>query len=80
MARGRRLEAAEREPDPWVALAAAILQRAVDDAHGRRLYGKSPGARAKTIDDARYWLRNGAGGLPAYLGIDDQAMGATLDL
>lgn len=80
MARGRRLEAAERGPDPWVALAAAIVERAVDDARGRRLYGNSQGAKAKTIDDARHWLRNGAGGLPAELGIDDHALATALEL
>ena len=79
MAKGRRLEP-ELTPDPWASLAVAILERAIDDAKGRKLYKNTPGAKEKTIADARYWLRTGAGGLPSALGIDDQALGDALGL
>ncbi len=79
MSSGRRVDASPAV-DPWAELAAAIVERAICDAQGRRMYGKSPEAREKTISDARHWLRNGAGGLTAELGIDDQALGDALGL
>ena len=66
--------------DPFVDLAVAVLQQAVDDATGRRLYRTPPAQRGRVVEDARRWLQDGAGGLLAALEIDEQAARRALGL
>ena len=79
MVQGSRVWTNDEAPDPWVALAAAILRRALDDARGLRLPSCNAEGKAAIMADARYWLRTGAGGLTAELGIDDQALYSVLE-
>ena len=79
MIRGSRIWANDEDPDPWAALALAILRRALDDARGRRLSGYTAEGKAAIMADAQYWLRTGAGGLAAELGIDDQVLYPVLE-
>lgn len=78
--KGERLEPST-DADPYRALAIAVLQRAVDDATGRRMRFKgSEHGRRQLTQDARRWLLDGADGLPAAFDIDHAAMIAALGL
>ena len=67
-----------KERDPWLGLAAAVVERAVNDAVGWQVGQHSPAAKAKMAAEARCWLQNGANGLLAEFGIDVEMLPARL--
>lgn len=69
------------DADPYRALAIAVLQRAIDDATGRRMRFKgNEHGRQQLTQDARRWLLDGADGLLDYFDIDHDAMIAALNI
>jgi len=68
----RRLERGHN--DPFRNLAAAVVHRAIEDALGRRLYGRSRASAALLAYEAQTWLIEGGDGLLEELDIDRAAM------
>ena len=76
---GERIGLARCDDDPFVLLALAVLQRAIDDARGRRtrLCGKK---KERAIAEARRWLLDGAEGLLCIFDVDHDALIAAMGL